>query len=203
VINGIRSMFKRDVRGRAWLGVNDVVREVLIMVDLDLRTQRVSVSTELREGLPLIRADRAQLQQVFLNLITNAIEAMRSVTGHARLLRISSDIIQESSTVLVTVEDTGRGIDSKDKDHIFEPFFTTKSEGTGIGLAVCRSIIEAHGGSVKASANNPHGTIFQVALPMDGSATLLAIADKGDRLSKDSLIAGNGMARPCSCPTGV
>jgi signal transduction histidine kinase len=182
VINSIRSMFKKDVRGRALLRVNDVVREVLIMVDVDLRTQRVSVSTELREGLPLIRADRAQLQQVFLNLITNAIEAMRSVTGRARALRISSDIIQESSTVLLTVEDTGGGIDSKDKDHIFKPFFTTKSEGTGIGLAVCRSIIEAHGGSLKASANNPHGTIFQLALPMDGLPTLLAIADKGDRL---------------------
>jgi signal transduction histidine kinase len=185
VIDGIRSMFKKDIRGRTWLGVNEVVREVLIMVDVQLRTQKVSVSTQLREGLPQIRADRAQLQQVFLNLIANAIEAMRSVTGRARLLRIGSDIIQESSTVLVTVEDAGTGINSKDKDHIFEPFFTTKSEGTGIGLAVCRSIIEAHGGSLKASAANPHGTIFQIALPIGdtdlttGMEEVASIADAG------------------------
>jgi signal transduction histidine kinase len=137
------------------------------MVDIDLRTQRVSVSTELREGLPQLLADRGQLQQVFLNLIMNAIEAMRSVTDRARLLRIRSDNIQESSSVLVTIEDSGTGIERKDKDRIFEPFFTTKSTGTGIGLSVCRSIVEAHGGSLRASANNPHGTIFYVALPTD------------------------------------
>jgi signal transduction histidine kinase len=165
VITSIRSMFKRDIRGRALLGVNDLVREVLKMVELDLRVEEISVETELREGLPQLLADRAQLQQVFLNLVMNAIEAMRPITGRARVLRIRSNIIQNSNSVVVAVEDTGTGIDGKDKDRIFEPFFTTKSNGMGIGLAICRSIIESHGGTLQASANNPYGTLFHVALP--------------------------------------
>jgi signal transduction histidine kinase len=165
VIASIRAMFKKDIHGRARLGVNDLVREVLAMIDRDLRSQRVSVSLELREGLPQLLADRGQLQQVFLNLMMNALEAMRPVTGRARVLRIRSDIIPASSSVAVMVEDSGRGIDRKDEDRIFEPFFTTKSAGTGVGLTICRSIIQAHGGSLRASANNPYGTIFHVVLP--------------------------------------
>jgi hypothetical protein len=110
-----------------------------------LRTQRISISLELREGLPQLIADRGQLQQVFLNLCANAIEAMRFV-DRARLLRIRSDIIKESSYIMVTIEDSGSGIDGKNRDRIFEPFFTTKSSGTGIGLSICQSIIESHGG---------------------------------------------------------
>jgi len=166
VIAGVRVMFKKDVHGRAWLSVNEVVREALTMVDVDLRAQRVLVSTGLHEGLPLLLADRAQLQQVFLNLIMNAIEAMRSVTDRPRLLRITSEIIQESSSILITVEDSGIGIDSNTKDRIFEPFFTTKSTGTGIGLGICRSIVESHEGSLVATANRPYGTIFRVNLPI-------------------------------------
>jgi signal transduction histidine kinase len=167
VITGIRSMFKKDIRGRAWLGINDLVREVLKMVELDLRIQGVSVVTELREGLPQLLADRGQLQQVFLNLIMNGIEAMRPITDRARVLRIRSDIIQEFTGVMVTVEDSGTGIDREDKDRIFEPFFTTKSAGTGVGLAICQSIIGSHGGTLQASVNSPYGTIFQVALRSD------------------------------------
>jgi signal transduction histidine kinase len=165
VISSLRAMFKKEVHGRVSLGANDLVREVLTMVDVDLRMQRVFVSTELREGLPQLLADRGQLQQVFLNLIMNAIEAMRSVTDRERSLRIRSDFIQQASGVLVTIEDSGIGIGRKDKDRIFEPFFTTKSSGTGIGLTICRSIIETHGGTLRASANKPYGTIFHVALP--------------------------------------
>jgi signal transduction histidine kinase len=95
----------------------------------------------------------------------NAIEAMHSVTDRARQLRLKSDIIQEHSGALVTIEDPGTGVDRKDKDRIFEPFFTTKSTGTGIGLTICRSIIESHGGAIRMSAKKPHGTIFHVALP--------------------------------------
>jgi signal transduction histidine kinase len=168
VIASLRGMFKKGARGRVWFDVDDLVREVVAMLDVDLRTGRISVSIELREGLPKLLADRVQLQQVFLNLIMNAIEAMRSVTERSRRLRISSDIIQGSSGVLVTVEDSGAGIDRKDRDRIFEPFFTTKSAGTGIGLTICRSIIEAHGGTLRASASKPYGTIFHVALPSGG-----------------------------------
>jgi signal transduction histidine kinase len=165
VISSVRLMFNKDVHGRARLDVNDVVREELAIVDIECRTRRISVSTELRDGLPQLLANRGQLQQVFLNLIMNAIEAMHSVTGRERRLWIRSDIIQESSSVLVTIEDTGTGIKRKDKDRIFEPFFTTKSTGTGIGLTICRSIIESHGGTLEVSANNPYGTIFHIALP--------------------------------------
>jgi signal transduction histidine kinase len=165
VIVSLRAMFKKDVHGRVWFSVNDLVREVITIVDVDLRAQQITISTELRDGVPRLFADRGQLQQVLLNLIMNAVEAMRSIAGRARRLRITSDVIQGSSGVLVTIEDSGTGIDRKDKARIFEPFFTTKSTGTGIGLTICRSIIESHGGTLRASANQPHGTIFHVALP--------------------------------------
>ena len=167
VIRSVRAMFASDVHGRAWLNINDIVREVLKELKDDLRMHGVSVSTELREGLPKILVDRGQLQQVFLNLVTNAIEAM-TVTGRVRSLRITSDINSKSSGVVVTVEDSGTGIDKQNKGRIFETFFTTKATGTGVGLAICRSIIESHAGSLKVSANNPYGTIFHVVLPSGG-----------------------------------
>jgi signal transduction histidine kinase len=165
VITSLRAMFKRDTNQRARIDANNLVREALNLIEADLRSRQVTVSTELREGLPQLFADRAQLQQVFLNLFTNAIEAMRTVTDGVRLLRIKSDFIQERSGILITVEDTGTGIESKDKKRILEPFFSTKPTGTGIGLAICQSIIEAHGGHIRVSDNRPRGAIFHVALP--------------------------------------
>jgi len=103
VIDGIRSLYKKKIHGRARVGVNELVRDVLTMVDADLRNQRVLVSIELREQLPQLHANRTQLEEVFLNLILNAIEAMRSVADRVRLLRIRSDFVQDSSTVLVTI----------------------------------------------------------------------------------------------------
>jgi signal transduction histidine kinase len=165
VIGSIRSMFKKDVRGRLLLNANELVREALTMVDLDLRNHEVLVTTDLRNGLPQLRADRGQLQQVFLNLIMNSIEAMSSVTGRGRVLRIRTDLMQDLSGILVAIEDSGAGIEGKDKDLIFNPFFTTKSAGTGIGLTICRSIVESHGGDLRASVNKPHGAIFEFTLP--------------------------------------
>ena len=165
VIDGVRSMFKKDMHGRVPLSANDLVQEVVTMLDVELRTQGVSVSTDLREGLPNVLADRGQMQQVFMNLIMNAIEAMRSVSDRARLLRIKSDINQQYSGILVTIEDSGIGIKEIDRDRIFEPFYSTKATGTGVGLSICRTIVESHGGSLRASANTPHGAIFHVDLP--------------------------------------
>lgn len=165
VIASLRAMFKRETSKRARINANDLVQEVLKLVDADLRSRQVTVSTELREGLPQLFADRAQLQQVFLNLFMNAIEAMRTVTDGVRLLRIRSDFIQERSGILVTIEDSGPGIDPRDKGRILEPFFSTKPTGTGIGLAICQSIIESHGGHIRVSDNHPRGAIFHVALP--------------------------------------
>jgi signal transduction histidine kinase len=162
VITSLRTMFKKDARGRVLLGINDLVREVLGMLDVELQAQQISVTTQFNEDVPLLLGDRGQLQQVFLNLIANAIEAMG--TSRARMLRVSSNTIQQSPGVMVTIEDTGTGISDRDKNSIFDPFFTTKISGTGIGLSICRSIVEAHGGTLAAFANKPHGTIFRVTL---------------------------------------
>ena len=151
IITSLRAMFKKDVRGRASLDLNQLILETLTTLDVDLRSQQVSVTTKLSDGFPPLRGDRGQLQQVFLNLIMNAIEAMGA--SRVRNLRVTSHVPQGSSAgVIVTVEDSGTGIAATDKTSIFEPFFTTKAGGTGIGLAICRSIVEAHGGSLAVSA---------------------------------------------------
>jgi signal transduction histidine kinase len=164
VIGSIRAIFKKSGQERMLVDLNQLVRDVVAMVDADLRTQRVSLSTELREGLPQVLADRVQLQQVFLNLILNAMEAMSSVTDRARLMTIRSDL-QDTSGILVTVEDSGTGIDTKDLERIFGAFFTTKPNGMGMGLSICRSIIESHHGRLWASPGITRGSIFHVALP--------------------------------------
>jgi signal transduction histidine kinase len=116
------------------------------------------------DGLPPVMAERVQLQQVFLNLIKNAVDAMSSITDHNRVLAIKSEGC-ESNNVLMTVEDSGTGIDPEHADHIFDAFFTTKTHGMGMGLSICRSIIELHGGKLWASAGSPCGSRFCVKLP--------------------------------------
>jgi C4-dicarboxylate-specific signal transduction histidine kinase len=163
VIGGVRAMFGKDSRAKSAVKLNDVVREVLALAHGELESHQVTLRTELGEA-PEIMADRVQLQQVLLNLITNAAEAMVSVTDRARLLVVTSGS-DEAGDVRITVEDSGPGIDPKDIDRIFHAFFTTKSHGMGMGLAICRSIIEAHGGRLWASPGNPHGAVFHVHLP--------------------------------------
>ena len=164
LIGTIRSMFKKDGQKKAPVDVNQLIREVLGLMQGELQNQQVSLQTELEVQPIQVLGDRVQLQQVILNLITNAIDAMGSVTDRPRLLRVRSET-NESDAVVVTVEDLGAGIDPKSTDRIFDTFYTTKSHGMGIGLAICRSIIEAHGGGIRASPGNPHGTVFQVILP--------------------------------------
>ena len=119
----------------------------------------------LTPDLPQVLGDRVQLQQVMLNLIMNAIEAMNVVTDRARILRLASEA-SKSGEIIITVEDSGLGIDPKNLDHIFETFFTTKSNGMGMGLSICRSIVEAHGGRLSAAPGKSHGAIFQMVLPV-------------------------------------
>jgi signal transduction histidine kinase len=166
VIGGIRAMYKKESHGRVWLDVNDLVQDALTTAELELRTHRVSVLRELHHQLPQVFADRGQLQQVFQNLIMNAVEAMHVTPESFRVLRIRSNNVRESNNIMVSIADAGTGIGEKDKGRIFEPFFTTKSGGTGIGLTICQSIIESHGGGLRASANRPSGTIFEVILPI-------------------------------------
>ena len=132
VIGGIRAMFKKDTQVKAWLDVNHVILEVLALLDGELKNQFILVSRELSEGLPLVPGVRVQLQQVILNLLTNAIEAM-STTSSRRVLRVSSEL-RGTDDILVVVEDSGSGIEPKNIEHIFDPFFTTKNSWHGYGL---------------------------------------------------------------------
>ena len=164
IIGSIQGMLKKGEQERARLDINDLIREVMRLVQGELTNRGVSSRAELAGDLPHILADRIQLRQVILNLIMNAVEAMVSVSDGARVLRVRSENHGDEG-VLVAVEDSGSGIAPEDMDHIFESFFTTKSEGMGMGLSICRSIVEAHGGRISASQANPRGSVFQFFLP--------------------------------------
>ncbi|HMJ43146.1 MAG TPA: ATP-binding protein, partial [Pseudolabrys sp.] len=131
-----------------------------------LQRNGVSLQTELAKGLTRIQGDRIQLQQILLNLIMNAIEAMSEISEGSRELLIGSRI-ESPDNVLVTVQDSGPGLTSGSLDHLFDPFYTTKPNGMGMGLSICRSIIEAHGGRLWATANSPRGAVFQFTLHQD------------------------------------
>jgi signal transduction histidine kinase len=164
VIGSIRAIFKKDDQARTPLDVNELIREILALMHGQLETHQVWLRTELVEQLPHVAANRVQLQQVILNLAMNAVEAMAAVADRRRLLRICSET-HNPSGVLLTVEDSGTGIDPDNINRIFDAFFTTKSSGMGMGLSICRSIIEAHGGRLTAARGHPHGSVFQVFLP--------------------------------------
>jgi signal transduction histidine kinase len=164
IIKNLRAMFKKDSQQKTYLNINEVIREVLSLSPGDLQRKSVFVELQLNAGLPQVLADRVQLQQVLLNLIVNAVDAMASVQDRARKLRIETKVCEPHS-VLVTVEDTGSGIDPANVARIFDGFFTTKSGGMGMGLAICKSIIEAHGGRISASGGHPYGSTFQIILP--------------------------------------
>jgi C4-dicarboxylate-specific signal transduction histidine kinase len=173
IVASIRAMFRKDGPKKEPLNVNDLVRDVFALVRGELERHRIVLRSELREDLPKIVGERVPLQQVLLNLIMNAAEAMGSVTDRARVLRVSSNTIEEASGVAVTVEDSGTGIAGKDKDRIFEAFFTTKPEGMGMGLSICQSIVAAHGGRLWVTPGMP-GSVFHVQLPIGGLAAWVA-----------------------------
>jgi PAS domain S-box-containing protein len=164
VIASVRAMFAKGSREISLLDVPLLVSEVLALVQGDLESRQIVLRNETRGRLPEVMADRMQLQQVLLNLITNSIEAMSSETVRERHLTIASGV-DEKADVRITVEDTGGGIDPAHLDRIFDPFFTTKSNGMGLGLSICRSIVEAHGGRLWALPRCPFGTVFHLTLP--------------------------------------
>ena len=166
VISSIRGMLEKGSQERVQLDVNDLIREVMTFVRADLRHHGITVRAELSDDLPRITAVRIQLQQVLLNLIANAVESMASIEDGARVLTVRSQRANGHG-ILVTVEDTGTGIDQTDVERVFEAFFSTKPEGMGMGLSICRSIIEAHGGRITVSPARPCGSVFQVSLPGD------------------------------------
>jgi signal transduction histidine kinase len=149
------------------LNVNDTIREVVALVRGEFQRNAVSLRTEFSNDLPLVPADRIQLQQVILNLIVNALEAMSGVSQLQRELSLGSE--QDGSNgVLITVRDSGAGLDRTSMDRLFDAFYTTKAQGMGMGLAISRTIIESHGGTLWATPNEPHGAIFRFRLPTDG-----------------------------------
>jgi signal transduction histidine kinase len=164
IIASTRAMFRQDHREHSAVNIRDLVVDALAHVHRELESHRVSLQVELAPELPRVMADRVQLQQVFINLIMNAIEAMAATENRERSLLVSSEVIGARDIVII-VKDSGPGIDSKHIDRIFDAFFTTKSRGMGLGLAICRSIIESHGGRMWASSGNPHGSAFYVQLP--------------------------------------
>ena len=168
ILDAIRAVFKKDNQEIGPVDVNGLIEEVLELAQGELQKQRVSVHSELADQLPQVLGNRIQLQQVLLNLTVNAIDAMTATTGRERLLRVKSEIREEEG-VLITVEDSGTGIDPQDAERIFDALFTTKSKGMGMGLSICRSIVEAHRGRLWVSAGAHHGSAFHVALPTAGT----------------------------------
>jgi len=163
VIERIRTMLKKASPELRLLDVNEVIREVLALAHKELMVGGVAAHTELSPDAPCVLGDRVQLQQVILNLIMNAIDAMLAIKDRPRLLNIKSELGTEG--VLVEVQDSGKGLDSKQASRIFESFFTTKPDGIGMGLSISRSIVEAHGGRLQAISGSSQGAVFQLILP--------------------------------------
>jgi signal transduction histidine kinase len=165
MIENIRAHFKLGAQSRTSLDINDIVREALAVVRDKLRTNGVIVQADLNERLPRVRGEKIQLQQVLVNLITNAIDSIAANDGEP-VLSIRSEI-HSSGDVVVSVEDTGKGLEPGAVDRIFDPMFTTKAHGMGMGLAICRSIVEAHDGQLWVTADRPRGAIFHFTIPAD------------------------------------
>jgi signal transduction histidine kinase len=164
IVNRIRDHIKKAPPRNERFDLNEAIKEVIEMVRAPIDKNRVSVRIGLVAGLTSVWADRVQLQQVVLNLILNAVEAMGSVEKGARELSISTKQGQ-TSDILVAVQDSGPGLDPEHLERVFAPFYTTKTTGIGMGLSICRSIIAAHGGRLWVEANRPRGAIFQFTLP--------------------------------------
>jgi PAS domain S-box-containing protein len=166
VIEHVRSLFRKDSSSQEIVDVNEVIREMVVILQKEADRHSVRMSTDLTEGLTRVMADRVQLQQALMNLMLNGMEAMRDATGE---LSIKSQW-GEDGQVLISVTDTGVGVPTENADQIFNAFFTTKSQGTGLGLAITRSIVESHGGRIWATANSGPGATFHFALPISEEA---------------------------------
>ena len=164
IIGRIRDQIKKAPPQKDRFDLNEAINEVIVLARSAIAKNGVSVQTRLTEGLFPVQGDRVQLQQVVLNLILNAVEAMGSVEEGTRELLISTEQ-RQANDILLAVRDSGPGIDPECLERVFEAFYTTKSSGVGMGLSICRSIIDAHGGRLWAAANEPRGAIFQFTLP--------------------------------------
>ena len=168
IIAGIRAMLKKGSQSRAEIDLNELICGVKNLVQSQLETRGVLIQTQLADDLPRVMADRVQLQQVFLNLFVNAAEAMACISDRERVVNVRSERY-DGEGALIAVQDSGIGIDAAHAGRIFDAFFTTKSEGMGMGLSICQSIVQSHGGRMMVSPGNPHGSVFCVILPANGA----------------------------------
>ena len=187
IVASIRELFKTTAHQRTMIEINRLVQQVLRMVENDLHVHEVSVSTEFQEGLPQIMADRTQLQQVILNLVKNAIEAMAADPTIIKTIRLVTTQ-DRNSVISLSVQDSGPGITPENGTHVFDPFFTTKSSGMGLGLSISRRIIEDHGGDLRLIKTSSNGCTFEITLPS------VATSDSGD-LRRAIAPAGAGIKR--------
>jgi PAS domain S-box-containing protein len=165
IIDRVRALFKKTAPQREPVNINELIREIALLLQNEIRRHSVVVHLGLAENLPEVMADRVQLQQVLMNLMLNAIEAMQGVSAH---LEINSQQTDDGQ-LLIAVSDTGLGLPTEKADQIFDAFFTTKPQGTGMGLAISRSIVESHGGRLWASSNSGRGATFRFTLPYEES----------------------------------
>jgi C4-dicarboxylate-specific signal transduction histidine kinase len=170
VIARIRCLIKKEAPRKERLEINGAIRDVIELTRGEAAKNRISVQTELADDLPPILGDRVQLQQVILNLVINAVEAMSSVDQGERVLRVATRQA-DSGGVLVAVQDSGPGVSPESLEHLFDAFYTNKPGGLGLGLSICRSIVEAHGGRLWASASVPRGAMFQFTVPVGDGIT--------------------------------
>ena len=163
-IASIRALARKSIPQRVELDINEAILEILLLMRSEMRRLDIAIETELSEDRAIVVGDRVQLQQVILNLILNSIEAMSLADQRARVMRVSSRS-DGNGNLLVEIADTGPGFGPAESERMFEAFFTTKAEGIGLGLWICRTIVEAHGGRLSASSNPPHGSVFRFTVP--------------------------------------
>ena len=168
VIQSIRGMFKEGDKEKSSFNLNHIIEAGVAHLADEFRIHGVSIEVELQNNLPNVTGNPIQLRQVILNLMMNALDAMSTTAGRTKVLRVRSGF-QEPNGVLALIEDSGVGIAPGNIEHIFEPFFTTKSNGMGMGLWICRSAVEAHGGRLSVTPARPHGSVFQIVLPAERS----------------------------------
>jgi len=189
IIDRLRDHVKKAPPRKERFDLNAAINEVIVLARSAITEIEVSVRTHLTEGLAPVQGDRVQLQQVVLNLILNAVEAMSSVEAGARELLISTEQSQTGgSGVLVAVRDSGPGIVPEQLERVFEPFYTTKSRGIGMGLSICRSIIDAHGGRLWVDVNSPRGALFQFTLPGEQKELMKSLSGGSPDRRGDSVL---------------
>jgi signal transduction histidine kinase len=164
VIQRIRALFAGDEPSQSVIPLNEAIRDAVSVIEGEARAQGVTVKASVAPDVPMVVGDRIQLQQVILNLALNAVEAMKSVVNRPRLLEIGAQT-DGPGKVRVLVRDSGPGLSTAERNRVFDAFYTTKARGMGMGLAICRSIVDAHGGKLWATANPDSGETFQFTFP--------------------------------------